>query len=102
MATIFDVAKEAGVSKSTVSRVINKDKKVKEETRLAVEEAIEKLNYSQALWRGRSAPGKRTRLHLWFRNTPIFLYGNVSGCGGYCAQARVYGTCMQYRTTCNV
>lgn len=46
MATIFDVAKEAGVSKSTVSRVINKDKKVKEETRLAVEEAIEKLNYS--------------------------------------------------------
>lgn len=46
MATIFDVAKEAGVSKSTVSRVINMDKKVKEETRIAVEEAIRKLNYS--------------------------------------------------------
>lgn len=46
MATIFDVAKEAGVSKSTVSRVINMDKRVKEETRIAVEDAIRKLNYS--------------------------------------------------------
>lgn len=46
MATIFDVAKEAGVSKSTVSRVINMDKRVKEETRIAVEEAIRKLDYS--------------------------------------------------------
>lgn len=46
MVTIFDVAKEAGVSKSTVSRVINKDKRVKEETRELVENAIRKLNYS--------------------------------------------------------
>lgn len=46
MVTIFDVAKEAGVSKSTVSRVINMDKRVKDETRIAVEEAIKKLNYS--------------------------------------------------------
>lgn len=46
MVTIFDVAKEAGVSKSTVSRVINMDKRVKKETRDAVEAAIEKLNYS--------------------------------------------------------
>ena len=46
MVTIFDVAKEAGVSKSTVSRVINRDTKVKQETRDAVEAAIKKLNYS--------------------------------------------------------
>lgn len=46
MVTIFDVAKEAGVSKSTVSRVINRDTKVKKETRDAVEAAIKKLNYS--------------------------------------------------------
>lgn len=46
MITIFDVAKEAGVSKSTVSRVINRDKRVKQETREAVEAAIKKLDYS--------------------------------------------------------
>lgn len=46
MVTIFDVAKEAGVSKSTVSRVINRDTKVKQETRDVVEAAIKKLNYS--------------------------------------------------------
>ena len=46
MVTIFDVAKEAGVSKSTVSRVINNDGRVKDKTRAAVEAAIEKLNYS--------------------------------------------------------
>lgn len=46
MVTIFDVAKEAGVSKSTVSRVVNHDERVKENTRAAVEAAIEKLNYS--------------------------------------------------------
>lgn len=46
MATIFDVAKEAGVSKSTVSRVVNHDERVKDDTRAAVEAAIEKLNYS--------------------------------------------------------
>ncbi len=46
MVTIFDVAKEAGVSKSTVSRVINRDKRVKKETREAVETAIKKLDYS--------------------------------------------------------
>ena len=44
MATIFDVAKEDVVSKCTVSRVINKDPKVKEQTRTAVERAIRKLN----------------------------------------------------------
>ena len=33
MVTIFDVAKEAGVSKSTVSRVINRDTKVKHVTK---------------------------------------------------------------------
>lgn len=46
MVTIFDVAKEAGVSKSTVSRVVNHDQRVKPETRAAVEAAIEKLDYS--------------------------------------------------------
>lgn len=45
MATIIDVANYAGVSKSTVSLVLNKSPRVKEETRIRVEEAIEKLGY---------------------------------------------------------
>ena len=44
--TIQDVAKEAGVSITTVSRVINKNYPVKEETKKKVEEAIQKLNFT--------------------------------------------------------
>ena len=45
MVTIIDVANYAGVSKSTVSLVLNKSPRVKEETRLRVEEAIAALGY---------------------------------------------------------
>ena len=44
-ATIQDVAKEAGVSITTVSRVMNKNYPVKESTRVKVEEAVEKLSF---------------------------------------------------------
>lgn len=43
--TILDVAKEAGVSKSTVSLVINNSNSVKLETQYKVRQAIEKLGY---------------------------------------------------------
>lgn len=43
--TINEVAKEAGVSITTVSRVINNNYPVKKETRDRIEKAIEKLNY---------------------------------------------------------
>ncbi|AEX84868.1 transcriptional regulator [Marinitoga piezophila KA3] len=46
---IKDVAKEAGVSISTVSRVINKSAPVKEELRKKVEEAIKKLEYKPSI-----------------------------------------------------
>ncbi|HZJ83867.1 MAG TPA: LacI family DNA-binding transcriptional regulator [Clostridia bacterium] len=45
MANIKDVAKKAGVSITTVSRVINKIEPVNSETRLTVERAMEKLQY---------------------------------------------------------
>ncbi len=45
MATIYDVARVAGVSPKTVSRVLNRDAPVSEATRDAVEAAIEKLGY---------------------------------------------------------
>ena len=46
MKTIFDVAKLAGVSKSTVSRVISGSGSIKESTRIKVEKAMAELNYS--------------------------------------------------------
>ncbi|NOZ33329.1 MAG: LacI family DNA-binding transcriptional regulator [Alphaproteobacteria bacterium] len=45
MSTIYDVAKEAGVSPKTVSRVLNADAPVKEKTRVAVEAAMARLAY---------------------------------------------------------
>ena len=45
MATIRDVAKYAGVSTATVSRVLNKKDVVSEETLQKVTEAVEKLSY---------------------------------------------------------
>lgn len=45
MATIYDVAKAAGVSPKTVSRVMNGDAPVNEKTRAAVETAMAQLNY---------------------------------------------------------
>jgi len=45
-ATIRDVAARAGVSPMTVSRVINRETTVREETRVLVEQAITDLNYA--------------------------------------------------------
>ncbi|UOO80966.1 LacI family transcriptional regulator [Uruburuella testudinis] len=45
MTTIYDVARHAGVSAKTVSRVLNNDAPVKPETREAVQKAIGELGY---------------------------------------------------------
>ncbi len=44
-ATIDDVARLAGVSIKTVSRVVNREQNVRESTRDRVQQAIEELNY---------------------------------------------------------
>lgn len=49
MITIKDVAKEAGVSIATVSRVLNNSPKVSEETKRKVLEAIQRLGYSPSV-----------------------------------------------------
>lgn len=46
IATIRDVAKRAGVSVATVSRVINNKGKISKETQAIVEQAIKDLNYT--------------------------------------------------------
>ncbi len=57
--TIHDVAAEAGVSFGTVSRVINDDVHVKDETRERVKDAIKRLNYV-ANRQARSLAGGKT------------------------------------------
>lgn len=46
LSTIYDVALESGVSRSTVSRVLNGKKEVNEETRRKVMQVIKKLNFN--------------------------------------------------------
>ncbi|CAG7644419.1 LacI family DNA-binding transcriptional regulator [Paenibacillus allorhizosphaerae] len=45
-ASIYDIAKEAGVSTATVSRTINTPDKVSSETRTKIHSIMERLNYS--------------------------------------------------------
>ncbi|HJP67667.1 MAG TPA: LacI family DNA-binding transcriptional regulator, partial [Sphingomicrobium sp.] len=66
--TIEDVAREAGVSAMTVSRVINKEKNVREETRKAVLETIERLNYSPNTAARNLAAGEATHIGLLYSN----------------------------------
>jgi LacI family transcriptional regulator len=68
--TIADVAKEAGYSPMTVSRVINGEKNVREATRKAVQAAVAKLNYSPNLAARSLAGAEQIKIAM--------LYGNPS------------------------
>ncbi len=74
--TIEDVARAAGVSAMTVSRVINQGKNVRDSTRASVIEAIKRLNYSPNTAARSLAAGHATHIGL--------LYANPSA--GYLAQ----------------
>ncbi|MEM8859849.1 MAG: LacI family DNA-binding transcriptional regulator, partial [Chloroflexota bacterium] len=56
--TIHDIAQMAGVSISTVSRVLNNNTSVREESRLAVLEAVQKLNYQPNIFASGLAGGR--------------------------------------------
>ena len=60
MPNIWDVAKKAGVSKTTVSRVINKAENVKDETRTIVENTMKELDFSPSYF-GRGIRTGRTK-----------------------------------------
>lgn len=68
--TLSDVAKDAGVSPMTVSRVINGEISVRESTRISVQESIRKLEYRPNIGARRLAGAKVARICL--------LYGNPS------------------------
>jgi LacI family transcriptional regulator len=63
--TIKDIARRAGVSASTVSRVLNRNSYVSESVRLRIEKSMEELQY-QPCWAARSLRGK-----------PSFLVGLI-------------------------
>ena len=63
-ATLEDVARHAGVSYQTVSRVLNKSANVSEATRRKVEKSIEALRYVP----NRLADRKSTRLNSSHRS----------------------------------
>src|SRR5690625_6942396 len=63
MLTIVDVAKRAGVSIATVSRVINNPEIVSEKTRNKVKQIIEELNYEPSAL-GRNLRTSESRLLL--------------------------------------
>lgn len=90
-ATIVDVAKHAGVSKKTVSRVINDEPGVKESTRKKVQDSIKALNFTRSPF-GLSLARKRSFLValIYDNPSPTFLVSLQSGITNAC-QARDLG-----------
>lgn len=75
--TIYDVAKEAGVSLATVSRVINGSDVVREDTRVKVEEAINKLGYKPNAIAQGLALSKTTTIALVVPGSNIFMTSQI-------------------------
>lgn len=84
--TIADVAAEARCSPMTVSRVINGEDNVRDETRQVVLEAINKLRYSPNRAARNLAGGEQSRIALMFDNPSAsylseFLMGALEEAG---------------------
>ena len=73
--TIRDVARLAGVSPMTVSRVVNADGGVRPGTRVAVQSAIEALNYAPNRAARTLAGAAQTRLGLLYANPSAGFVG---------------------------
>ena len=82
--TVQDVARAAGVSAMTVSRVVNGGANVRESTRIAVLEAIERLKYWPNTAARSLAAGEATQIGLLYANPSAaylsqFLIGALAG-----------------------
>ncbi|WP_239016840.1 LacI family DNA-binding transcriptional regulator [Sphingomonas ginkgonis] len=66
--TIDDVARAAGVSAMTVSRVINGGRNVRDSTRAAVQEAVQQLNYAPNSAARSLAAGESAQVGLLYAN----------------------------------
>ena len=74
--TIQDVAKKAGVSMKTVSRVVNKEKNVAEETRQQVLRVIDEMGYVPHIQAQRLASGKTRSIVLHYPLSNPNLFSN--------------------------
>lgn len=93
--TIHDVARHAGVSRMTVSRVINGEKSVRPDTRLIVDAAIQALNYAPNPAARTLAGGAILKIGLLFRIPSAaylgeYLIGALDRCGAINAQLIVH------------
>ena len=78
--TIIDVAKQAGVSPMTVSRVINGDPGVREETRVLVNATIRELNYTPNLSARSLVTSRELRIGVIYANpSAAFMSGFLAG-----------------------
>lgn len=80
--TIRDVAREAGVSAMTVSRVINEEGNVRSDTKRRVERAIAALDYSPSAAAQMLAVGGQIRIGMLYSNPSFgfltaFLVGSL-------------------------
>lgn len=72
--TIYDIAKFTGVSKSTVSRVINGGRRVQPKTKELVERAIKKFNFSPNYSASSLSRGVDVRIGLIYSNPSIAYF----------------------------
>lgn len=95
--TIYDVAKEADVSLATVSRVINDSNVVREDTRIRVQEAIEKLGYKPNAIAQGLALSKTTTISI-VMSEKLLAY-NSKVLNGLMDVAKIYNYNVQFHTT---
>ena len=76
--TITDVAKQAGVSMKTVSRVLNNEPNVAKKTREKVLASARELRYSPNLAARGLASSKSYMIALAYDNSPCLLYTSPS------------------------
>jgi len=92
--TIWDVAREANVSKSTVSNVLRRKLIVSEATRLAVMEAIDRLGYRPSA-AARSLVGRRAHvLGVVVTDIRNPFFGEIAHAIAEAAGAAGYGTIL--------
>lgn len=97
MANIYDIAKEAHVSRSTVSRVINNHPSVSEAKRLRVLEAIEKLKYTPSATARALATNKTNTIGVISRELAHSFYDEFINSIHYGADNRNYGVLYTMR-----
>ena len=88
--TITDVAQQAGVSKATVSAVLNDGAGVKAATRDRVLSAIEQLNYRPTQLGGRAAARKGRSIAVVIKEHDNPFYAEIVAGLRACAEARAY------------